>query len=177
MVPDIRIAGPEALPGFIALAEAVADWLWARDIRQWKPGSIRAQEAELTGKLSQGWVVTAVVPGEAEPAIAAGCLLTRLVPPYWQGRGDSTVVRAAYLERLVVARAYAGRGLSRAIVTASEDVARERGLDALRLDCWAGNEPLKALYRGLGFRGVAELVSEGHRLSLFEKQLRSGAPD
>lgn len=65
--------------------------------------------------------------------------------------------------------------LSRAIVAASEDVAREQRLDALRLDCWAGNETHKGFYLGQGFQGVAEVTSEGHRICLFEKSLRGSA--
>lgn len=179
VTPEIRIAGPEALPAFIDLAEAQAVWLWARGIRQWKPGSIRGRQAELAHKLARGWLVTAVVPGpnafsQAEPDIVAGCLLTRLAPPQWQGRA-ATGAGAAYLERLAVARAFAGRGLSHSVVAACADLARGHGLGALRLDCWAGNETLKALYRGQGFRTVADLTSEGHRITLFEKTVRDGA--
>lgn len=177
MTPEIRIAGPEALAGFIALAEAQAEWLWARGIRQWKPGSIRAEQAGLGRKLSQGWLVAAVVPGPsgAEPEIVGGCLLTRLAPPQWHGR-TATAPGAAYLERLAVARPVAGRGLSHAVVAACEDLARRHRLDALRLDCWAGNETLKALYRGLGFQEVAEQTSEGYRVTLFEKRLGGRVP-
>ncbi len=118
-------------------------------------------------KLGQGWLVTAVIPGQTEQDIVAGCLLTRLGPPQWEGREAA----AAYLERLTVARNFSGRGLSRAIVEACEDLARKKRLGALRLDCWAGNETLKALYRGQGFKEVAELMSEGHSICLFEKSL------
>ncbi len=169
MAFEIRIAGPEALPAFIALAEDAAGWLWARGIRQWKPGGFRARQTEMADKLGDGWLVIAIARGET----VGGCLLTRTQPPQWQGRERV----AAYLERLAVARAYAGQGLSGAIVAASEDLARSERLDALGLDCWAGNETLKDLYRGLGFRAVAELTSEAHRICLFEKDIRSGAPD
>lgn len=110
MTPEIRITGPEALAGFVALAEDAADWLWARGILQWKPGSIRARQAALAGKLDRGWLVTAVIPEQAGQEIVAGCVLSQAAPRQWQGRAAA----AAYLERLVVARAYAGRGLSRA---------------------------------------------------------------
>ena len=82
----MRLAGPEALPAFLVLAEAQAAWLWARGIRQWKPGGIRARQAELADKLAQGWLVTAVVPDECELEMVTGCLLVRLAPPHWQGR-------------------------------------------------------------------------------------------
>jgi len=180
VTPEIRIAGPEALPAFVALAEAQAAWLWARGIRQWQPGSIRAKHAELAAKLAQGWLVTAVVPGanvagDPEPDIVAGCLLTRLAPPQWQGRAGAGTAGAAYLERLAVARPFAGLGLSQGVVAACADLARGCGLAALRLDCWAGNETLKGLYRGQGFRAVAEVASEGHRITLFEKAVGVGA--
>lgn len=178
MTAEIRISGPEALPGFVALVEAAADWLWAQGIRQWTPGNMRAKQAELRRKLDRGWLVTAVVagptgPDEAAPEIVAGCLLTRLAPPQWHGR-TATAAGAAYLERLVVARPFAGRGLSHAIVAACEGLARRHRLDALRLDCWTGNETLKALYRDRGFQEVAELLSQGHRITLFEKYLGGG---
>ena len=178
MAPEIRIAGPEALPAFVALAEAQAAWLWAREILQWKPGSIRARQAELADRLAQGWLVTAVVPGATEPEIVAGCLLTRLAPPQWRDRAGAAAwtAEAAYLECLAVARPYAGRGLSHAVLAACADLARGHALGALRLDCWAGNETLKALYRGEGFRAVAEVASEGHRIALFEKTLGGPPP-
>ena len=172
---EIRIAGPEALPAFIVLAEEAADWLWARGIHQWQPGSIRAQEVELAHKLRQGWLVAAVRPGVSEPDILAGCLVTRLAPPPWQGRA-ARGAWAAYLERLVVARAFAGCGLSRAVVEAAAESARRDGRAALRLDCWAGNATLKALFCGLGFREVTELTCEGDRLALFEMDLGGGSP-
>lgn len=180
MIPEIRITGPKTLPAFIALAEAQASWLWARGIRQWKPGSIRAKHAELADKLAQGWLVTAVVPGAnaagcRDPDIVAGCLLTLLVPPEWQGRAGAGTAGPAYLERLAVARPFAGRGLSQSVVAACADLARGHGLGALRLDCWAGNETLKALYRGQGFCAVAEVTSEGHLITLFEKTVWDGA--
>lgn len=167
VTPEIRIAGPEALPAFVALAEAQADWLWARGIRQWTPGSIRAEQGELARKLARGWLVTAVVPGDEERKLVAGCLLTSLATSGWQDREAS----AAYIERLAVARAFAGRGLSQAIVAACADLARESGLDVLRLDCWDGNETLKALYRNLEFREVAEVIIEDYGVTLFERRL------
>ena len=163
MSPEIRIDGPEALPAFIALAEDAAVWLWARGIRQWKPGSIRAAEAELLGKLDQGWLITTMAEGE----MVAGCLLTRLAPPEWLDKTTG----AAYIERLTVSRTYAGQGLGRSIVGACADLGYQEGLGALRLDCWAGNETLKALYRGLGFRDVAEVASDGYQVCLFEMNL------
>ena len=54
---------------------------------------------------------------------------------------------------------------------AAEDLAKSKRLDVLRLDCWAGNETLKTLYRGQGLQEVAELMNEGHRVCLFEKRL------
>ena len=172
MTPQVRIAGREALRAFVALAEDAADWLWQRGIHQWKPGSIRAQQAELAAKLGECWLVTAFAGGN----LVAGCLLTRHLPGYWSGRTARAGGGAAYLERLVVSRASAGQGLSSSLVAAAEDLARDARLGTLRLDCWAGNETLKALYRGLGFRAVAEHKSDGHRICLFEKEVRGGTP-
>jgi ribosomal protein S18 acetylase RimI-like enzyme len=101
--------------------------------------------------------------------------------PIWpRPSGESTTSAgtpgAAYLKYLAMARLLARRGLSRTLVATCADLARSHGLGALRLDRWADNETLEALYRDQGFREAAELTREGHLNCLFEETLRDGSP-
>ena len=40
---DVQVAGPGEIDAFVALLEEAGGWLWRRGIRQWEPGSHRAQ--------------------------------------------------------------------------------------------------------------------------------------
>ncbi len=164
--------GIEALPGFVALAEEVGAWLWARGVRQWAPGSIAAEREELAAKIAEGWLVMAHVTAEGEDRVAGGCVLSRLVPAVWSDREPGgAAAGAAYLERLVVARDWAGSGLSGEIVGVCEEIARRAGLEAVRLDCWAGNGFLRDFYGRLGFAELGAVPEDNYEVRLFEKRL------
>lgn len=168
MPPEIRSYGVEALPGFVALAEAAAAWLRARDVRQWAPGSIVAEQDELAAKVAEGWLVLA----QGGDRVAGGCVLSRRVPAVWKERdGGGAAPGAAYLEKLVVARERAGGGLSGEIVNACEDLARGASLAAVRLDCWAGNAFLGGFYRRLGFEEVGVALEGDYQVRLFERRV------
>ena len=102
---------------------------------------------------------------------AGGCIVTTLDTPEWQ----DSAPHAATLHKLVVARAFAGQGLGRDLVSWGEAWARDRRLAALRLDCWDENLVLRSFYRELGFSELHSVEAHGTNVRLFEKRL-AGAP-
>lgn len=161
MTVTIAREGREGLAEFVALLETLGAWLWARGIEQWEAGSNRAQQPRFERFLDEGTLLAARRDG----SLVGGCLLTRLPYPEWDERpGD-----AAYLHKLVVDRSVAATGLGTRLLDAAADWARGQDLPALRLDCWDGNDALRAYYRARGFVELEAVPSHGYRVRLFER--------
>ncbi|MDP6409882.1 MAG: GNAT family N-acetyltransferase, partial [Planctomycetota bacterium] len=121
-----------------------------------------AQAASLAAEVREGALLCL---RDESGTLVGGCLLgTRPYGP-WRGRPGE----AAYLQRLVVARAVAGRGWGARVVEHAQRWAGAQGRALLRLDCWEGNAVLRAYYRGLGFVELDTVPQDGHRVRLFER--------
>lgn len=64
--------------------------------------------------------------------------------------------REAYVERLVVSPAHRNRGMARALLDASEDLARETGKATVGLHVSVGNISALRLYESSGYKEVSE---------------------
>lgn len=88
-------------------------------------------------------------------AVAGGTLVGRLrVDPSWMGFGELG---------MLVAADWRGRGVGTALVAASIDWARERGLHKLTLEVFPHNEAAIGLYRKFGFVEEGRLVRHVRR--------------
>jgi GNAT superfamily N-acetyltransferase len=58
---------------------------------------------------------------------------------------------SAYLHRLAIRRAFAGKGVSQMLLTAGLEKARSLSRSYLRLDCASDREKLRQLYEAYGF--------------------------
>lgn len=84
-----------------------------------------------------------------------------------------------YLHRIARAAAYPGRGLMDPILHWADAECRQLGREGLRMDTWAGNAALIAVYERRGFRLVEERRLEadprlavhyhGHSFALLER--------
>ena len=63
--------------------------------------------------------------------------------------------REAYVERLVVSSAYRNQGMARALLDASEDLARRTGKATVGLHVSGGNVPALRLYESYGYEEVS----------------------
>ena len=162
---EIALGSHEDLNDFVELLEEAGSWLWFRGIRQWPPGSNREQVPLIRSQLQNGALLCL---RDTAGALIGGCVLC--TQPYneaWRGPSGE----AAYVHKLVVARAVAGLGWGARIIEHAERWALEQGRMLLRLDCWDGNEALRAYYRELGFAEL-DAVTEGvYQIRLFEKVL------
>ena len=160
---EIEAGGALALSAFLDLLEEAGEWLFARGIPQWPPGSNRAQEPLLRAQLERGVLLLA----RREGLLAGGCLVTRDPYAAWAHRPGE----AAYLHKLAVARDAAGLGLGARIVVEAERWTRAQGVPRLRLDCFEGSARMRTYYRDLGFRELEVVAEHDYQVRLFEKDL------
>jgi protein-tyrosine phosphatase len=148
----------------IEIHEDTARWLWERGIHQWEPGAFRRDR--LIACIERGEVYLVRLDG-----VPVGmAILQEADEDTWGARPDD----ALYIHGLRVLRAYAGRGIGRAILRWAEEQVAARGRIYLRLDCMADNARLRAYYEVAGFRCVGEKAWEdapSWRSGLYEKRV------
>ena len=145
-LPKLHIAraGTEAIPEVHELILEAAQWLIAKGEPLW--GELETSGEELRRVACAGELVT----GRIGSDLCACMYLHHEDPVFWP---EATPGEAFYIHRLAVARRFAGRGFSYAMLDWAAREARGAGRDYLRLDC----EPrpkLLALYRDAGFVAV-----------------------
>jgi GNAT superfamily N-acetyltransferase len=160
---EIGLEGVAALDAFLEVVEEAAMWLWQRGIRQWEPGTNRAQRTWLARCVAHGGLVVARAGGE----LVGGCVATTLAVPAWNARREPPL----YVAKLAVKRTHAGCGVATRILAAGEAHARATGHTRLRLDCWEGNARLRAYYRDAGFAELEAVAEHGYEVRLFERAL------
>jgi len=154
---EVRPGGPDDTARLLALFDDAIAWLVARgQPGQWGEQPFSAREAE--AERAQGWADSgglwfAVGPdGEDAGAIVLGEAFGYVPPP------DCPEV---YVQVLLTASAYRGRGVGRRLIDQAKRVAREEGAERLRVDCWDGTPDLPAAYVRLGFERVGSFDVKG----------------
>jgi hypothetical protein len=150
---EFLVAAPGQLDDVLTVLDEAAAWLQSRAVAQWPP---RFEPSWVQGAIGRGEVWLVLV-GET---ISATVTLD-LADPVWDGVPGS----ALYVHRMAVRRPAVGLGA--VILAWAAAVARERDLEALRLDCVAANARLRAYYEAAGFahRGDATVAgAPGQRL-------------
>jgi GNAT superfamily N-acetyltransferase len=104
----------------------------------------------------------------AEPV---GALIVGSHPPHV----EPVAARELYIELLISSRAHAGNGIGARLVDLARDLAMERGVDLLRVDCWAGAPSLVAWYERQGFVRSGRFDVGGWIGQVFEMPVRDGA--
>jgi len=165
----IELGGVQDLPALVELLEELGSWLWSRGVRQWAPGSNRSQLPILRHHLASGVLLLV----RREGALAGGCIVSTKATPEWSIRAG----RAAYVHKLAVSRAAAGRSLGSQLLDHATQWASKEGLASLRLDCWDGNSVLRSYYRAQGFSELEAVASDGYLVRLFERPCRNGLGD
>jgi GNAT superfamily N-acetyltransferase len=84
---------------------------------------------------------------------------------------------AAYVHRVAIRRAWAGRGLPGRVLGWCATHAEQLGCSYLRLDCDASRPKLRALYEGLGFRFHGERRVGHYTVARYERSVQwDGSP-
>jgi GNAT superfamily N-acetyltransferase len=141
------IAIRQAAPGDVAVVDAMireaAAWVHALGVVMWEDGEL--DSGRIRAEVECGMFFLAVIDGEP-----AGAIRFQLEDTlFWPDRPSG---EAAFVHRLVVRRAFKGRGVARALLEWAVGHAGANGRGLLRLDCDANRPKLRALYESCGFR-------------------------
>src|SRR4051812_7735247 len=74
-----------------------------------------------------------------------------------------------YVELLISSRRHAGNGIGARLVRLADELAVERGVEVLRVDCWAGAPTLVGFYEAQGFARSGVFDVRGWKGQVFEK--------
>ena len=178
----IRRGSREDVPLILAFGDEAVAWMNARgNTEQWGT-------EPWTGKRDreEGFLERADTGGmrvlEDEDGTALGVMvITEEHQPYVPDAEE----RELYVNFLITSRKYAGRGVGRALIEQAKAEAAERGIDLLRVDCWAGQDGnLVKVYEGYGFQRVQEftvpvgdMLWPGMLLALRLSEAEPGAAD
>src|SRR5262245_30885352 len=125
------------------LAEAAR---WVGDL----DGTVMWVEGELEDERVRQEAATGMfVVGEVDGRVAGAMRFQLEDPLFWP---DLNAADSAFVHRLAVKRAFAGRRISTALLEWAVDRARTLGRRYLRLDCDAERSRLRAFYERFGFR-------------------------
>jgi GNAT superfamily N-acetyltransferase len=126
-----------------AMIREAAAWVDALGVVMWEDGEL--DPGRIAAEVADGQFHIAEMDGQP-----AGAIRFQLEDAlFWP---DRPAGEAAFVHRLVVRRAFKGRGISRALLEWAVGHAREQRRSLLRLDCDANRAKLRALYESCGFR-------------------------
>ncbi len=162
----IEQARPSDLDTVIDILEEVASWLASRGIDQWRPGTFLGPRYEsIADQVNRGEVYLATLDGKPVGTLT----LQWEDKKFWGDVPDD----AAYVHRIAIRRAYAGKGLGRRLLRWAESAAAAAGKNFLRLDCMAENSALCEYYERASFECRGEIQGKGWRGRLYEKRIRT----
>jgi GNAT superfamily N-acetyltransferase len=167
----LRRGRPDDFGTLVALFDEAVAWMVARgQPGQWgdRPFSERPEALERVRQFAASpglWIA------ERDGA-PAGAVIVGVHPPHV----EPVAAPELYIELLMSSRAHAGNGIGARLVRLAREIAVERGVDLLRVDCWAGAPSLVAWYERQGFRRSGTFDVRGWIGQVFEMPLRDGAP-
>ncbi|KAF9941752.1 hypothetical protein BGZ67_004090 [Mortierella alpina] len=147
----IRNTEPEELEEYINILERAAEWMESQNLAQWIPGTFRKPDSRQhisDAIASKNSYVVFHTPTKTIAAIFAlnyrdpfdeMLWVPLLGPDHWQD--------AIYVHRLVVEKAFQGRGVVPKVLRFVEALVPQKGKTYLRLDCRGNNPGLRKFYR------------------------------
>ena len=163
----LRHGGPDDLARLLGLFDEAVAWMVARgQPEQWgaTPWSEDpARRARVEGLVSGGGLWIARLDGED-----VGALVLGERPSYVPAIDEPEL----YVLLLLSSRTHAHEGIGARLVARAVQEGHERGVDVLRVDCWAGAPTLVAWYVAQGFaRSATFEVNQGWVGQVFEMTL------
>jgi GNAT superfamily N-acetyltransferase len=166
----IRPGTPDDEGALLALFDEAVAWMLARgQPGQWgdRPFSERPEARARVREFAASpglWIAE-------RDATPVGALIVGSHPPHV----EPVAAPELYIELLISSRAHAGNGIGGRLVRLARDIAVERDVDLLRVDCWAGAPTLVAWYERQGFRRSGTFDVGGWIGQVFEMPVREKA--
>ena len=147
MTFELGAGGPEDLDRVLALMDEAVRWLNGRGIAgQWGTEPFSAIPARVDA--ARGWVGSGGAVLGVRGDLLAGALVLGSAPAYVPPTDRPEV----YVVLLVASRAPEARGIGAVLLDHAVAVARARGADRVRVDCYAGgDQELVRFYERHGF--------------------------
>ncbi|WP_010465158.1 GNAT family N-acetyltransferase [Acidovorax radicis] len=148
-----ELARPPDAAAIAAVLREAAQWLVDRHMPLWAVADFSDESVQRD--VDGGLYVVAKV----DDAVVGVVRFQREDLTFWPDAEPGT---SAFLHKLAVRRAWAGQGVSAALLAFGREHARSLGLRTLRLDCVADRQPLRTLYEDFGFT-LHDRVWKGRR--------------
>lgn len=157
----IRPGSVDDLDAVMALFDAAVEWLVERgQPEQWgtDPWSANPATVErVRGLIQEGDLWVAVAPDSVGTVIGA-TIVNETPMPYVAKASE----RELYVRLLISDPAHRGSNIGGALLDRAKRVARDRGINLMRVDCFAGADGrLVRYYESQGFERVAPFEVEG----------------
>jgi GNAT superfamily N-acetyltransferase len=163
---EIRHGGQGDTKWLLSLFDEAVAWMVARgQSGQWgtEPFSGNPRRiASVGGMIDSGGLRVAERDGEPVAALVVGIAPLHVPPP------DRPEL---YINLLLSSRRHAGGGMGSALVRHAVHEARARGVEQLRVDCWAGAPTLVRWYRDQGFEPTGTFDVDGWPGQIFAMRL------
>jgi len=159
----VRQASPSDIQTIVAILSEAAAWLQQRGMGMWRTNELAAER--IADDVTHGLFYV------AEVGAPVGTIKFQLADTeFWPDvpGGDS-----AFVHRLAVRRAFAGKGISTALLTWAAQQAVASGRRFLRLDCEASRTTLRAVYERFGFRHHSDRQVGPYFVSRYELDLHA----
>ena len=153
----IRVGGPDDVALILAFGDEAVAWMNARgNTQQWGTEPWSSGDGNRRAQFERRAAGGGMRVLEDEDGTALGAMvISEERQPYVPDAEE----RELYVNFLITSRKHAGRGVGRALIERAKQEAAERGIDLLRVDCWAGEDGnLVKVYEGYGFKRVQEFT-------------------
>ncbi|MFD4636778.1 GNAT family N-acetyltransferase [Lentzea sp. NPDC058436] len=156
---EITRGGPGDVPAIMRMLDDAQDWLasqgrtgqWGTDHWSGVPASV----ARFTALATTGTVWLARADGDGGEV--AGVVITSTTAAEYVPAADEP---EHYISLLVIARAFAGRGVGAALLDHALAQARAAGVGLVRVDCYDGDDHrLVAYYEKQGFTSIGTFTA------------------
>ncbi len=165
----ISLASAAEMESVFAMLVEAAEWTQSRGLRQWFPALFTEHLREaIEHQVAAGEVTIARISDRP-----VGTLTLQWSDEEVWGADDRL---AGYVHRLAVRRAYAGRGIGRAMLEWAGRQCAIRDRPYLRLDAMESNSGLRAYYQSLGFTFQRVNPTLVWHPALYERSTRIVAP-
>ncbi|HSC73921.1 MAG TPA: GNAT family N-acetyltransferase [Gaiellaceae bacterium] len=159
---NVRRCQTHDVPAVARLLDEATVWVGERGYEQWP---LPYPWEEIAAAVERGEVYLAELGGD----VVATVTLLWDDTPHWGERPPD----AAYVHKLAVSRACAGRRIGHAIVEWADATAAANGRFFLRLDCLRTNPGIRKYYEELGFEHRGDEIVNGRDLSLYERTVHA----